>query len=115
MNVESLQYNQYLKLAKLYLGSEIDYDRPVELADSYRNLRGMVRTAASLDRRLDNPDYLKPSRTKMRGQSLNSGDKTQKIQSVSKLSAFNADKKLARVRLLMDGMSQKLRLPAINP
>lgn len=108
-SVESLPYTNFLNLARVYACDEnntIEYDRPVELADAYRNLRNIIRNAGTLDRRLENPEYMKPVRTKFR--SFRQEEADAKARNVSKLSAFNADKKIAGVRLLVDNMTQKM-------
>ena len=114
MNPEDMQYNQYLSLAKLYLGEGIEYERPVEISDTYRNLRTHVRNASNLDKRLENPDYMKPTKSKLKHTGAEVQVRQTKPETVSKLSAFNADKKMAGVRMLVDGVAQKMRLPPVS-
>lgn len=113
---DNLPYKTYLNFSKLYLGSDIDYERPIELSDAYKGLRASLRNGISLDRRLQNPDYLRPLRTKQNrfNSSLDSGHPTRRGPP-GKLSAFNADKRMAGVKLLTDGVSQKMRLPPVHP
>lgn len=108
MGYETLPYSQYLNLAKIYIGDNVEYDRPLELADTYRNLRNSIRNAGTLDRRLENPEYMKPVGTKFK--SFRNDEQKGKPRNIAKLSAFNADKKLAGVRLLVDNMSQKMTI-----
>ena len=113
MQPETLQYNQFLSLSKLYLGEEIEYERPLELTDAYRNLRAHIRTSSTLDHRLDNPEYMKPTRAKIRTSDLEAISRQAKADNVSKLSAFNADRRLAGVRMMVDGVVQKMKLPKV--
>lgn len=106
MSFETLPYNQYLNLAKVYVGDKMEYDKPLELADAYRNLRNSIRNAGTLDRRLENPEYMKPVGTKFR--SFRNDEQKGKPRNIAKLSVFNADKRLAGLRLLVDSMSQKM-------
>ena len=61
---KNLEYNQFLSLTKLYLGSEIDYDKVHDLNDAYRELKNHMRTVGSLNTKLTQPGYMRPLRTK---------------------------------------------------
>jgi len=106
VDAETMQYAQYLSLSRLYLGSEVDYERPIELTDCYRQLRNSLRNASNLDKRLEDPEYMKPVRNKFKVPKPDA-----EAKNVAKLSAFNADKKMAGVQLLVDGMKQKMKYP----
>ena len=112
---KTLEYNQFLSLSKLYLGSQVEYDKVDDLNDAYRELKNHMRNAGNLDSRLNKPNYMKPLKTKYR--SFNTRATSTPIDAIfnPNLSAFNADKKMHDIRNIVENMTMKMTQGGRNP
>jgi len=96
-------------LSKLYLGSNVEYEKVDDLNDAYRELKNHTRTLGNLDIRLDQPSYMRPLKTKYKPSTIISSNAAAPGNFHPNLSAFNADKKMHDIKYLVNNMTGKMK------